>query len=63
MCSEDFEFDEDFEYIGNCCVCHDPVDFNKGSQCEFCGGVFHWSYCGSWHEGKHSCSNCNDIED
>lgn len=47
---------------GHCIVCDDeePVDHSDAGFCDHCGGVFHWTVCGTWVDGKHTCDNCAD---
>lgn len=54
--------DEDFEYVGECCVCSAPVDLSDMGNCGECGGVFHWSDCGQWGVSNHECDNCKDED-
>ena len=56
---------EIFEYVGECCICNEPVDIDDMGNCDFCGGVFHWGNCGSWHEwkSKHQCESCREYEE
>ena len=54
------DFDEDFEYCGDCPVCREPVDHSDAGFCKQCGNPFHWHECGGWHNGNHVCSQCQE---
>lgn len=56
------DFDEDFEYCGDCPVCREPVDHSDAGFCKQCGNPFHWHECGGWHNGNHVCSQCQESE-
>lgn len=56
MISEDF--DEDFEYCGDCPICAEPIDHTDAGFCVDCKHAFHWGDCGTWDVSKHKCNNC-----
>lgn len=55
-------FDDDFEYCGDCCVCHDPVDEKEADSCDNCGNIFHGDNCGYWRNEQYTCRNCDEAE-
>lgn len=56
------DFGEEFEYAGDCCVCHESVNHSEAGFCVVCKGVFHWSRCGEWGVSGHLCENCDDSD-
>lgn len=57
------EFDEDFEYCGDCPVCNNPVDHSGAGFCVSCGLPFHWGSCGGWGGQKHACNGCEEQQE
>jgi hypothetical protein len=51
--------DDDFKYLSDCCVCHDPVSEDEADSCENCGDFFHVNNCGNWHGEQYLCQNCD----
>ena len=51
----------EFEYVGDCSVCDEPVDLDDMGNCEMCKRVFHWGLCGTWNNGQHMCNECIEV--
>lgn len=54
--------DDEFEYVGECCVCEEPVDCGDMGNYHKCGQVFHWGECGGWGASEHECDTCREPE-
>lgn len=54
---------EDAMPCGNCCVCGEELDHAEAGFCEHCQEGFHWSRCGGWKGGKHTCETCKSQSD
>jgi len=52
------EYTEDFDYVGDCCVCGKPLDCGDHGFCKTCNSVFCWGTCGGWGDTDHICNNC-----
>ncbi len=57
------KYNEDFCYVGDCCVCDEPVDESKAGYCGECGQPFCWSNCGGWGSREHVCNNCKTEDE
>lgn len=50
-------------YCGVCPICDEDVDHSEAGFCDHCKQPFHWSRCGTWIGGVHSCNECETAED
>ena len=55
---------DEFDYVGDCCICEKPLADPKYGICYRCKQIFCWSKCGGWSDfvTEQICNDCIDEE-